>query len=168
MTTEGHSGVVTSSWLDQFRDAVERYYENPAEDAFTEWFRDQRSEGSFIDDRHAIAVILARARFEQWTPSQTAFENTKMVYHLLVKEPLSIEEVPKLKCRRFRKSEDWRRRFYEAILLCGQPPRASLTTSMLAATASAFHLLRAIQRGEYCDETKGLLCGDVSRSGHGG
>lgn len=114
MTKEGSSGVVSPPWLDEFRVAVERYYQNPPKDPFTEWLHDRRSEGGFVDDRHAIAVILARARFEQWTPSQTAFESTEMVYPLLAKRQLSLEEVPKLKSRRWRKREDWRRLFYEA------------------------------------------------------
>lgn len=102
------------SWLDQFRGAVERYYQDRPEDPFTEWFRDRWSEGGFVDDRHAIATILAQARFDQRTPSQTAFESTKMVYSLLSKRELSQAEVPKLKGCHWVKAEDWRRLFYEA------------------------------------------------------
>lgn len=101
-------------WLDEFRAAVERYYQDRPEDPFTEWFRDRRSEGGFVDDRHAVATILAQARFDQRTPSQTAFETTKMVYPLLSKRELSLEEVPELKGIRWRKPEDSRRLFYEA------------------------------------------------------
>lgn len=101
-------------WLDQFRAAVEGYYQDRPEDPFTEWFRDRWSEGGFVDDRHAVATILAQARFDQRTPSQTAFQSTRMVYSLLSKRGLSLEEVPKLKGIRWRSPEDSRRLFYEA------------------------------------------------------
>jgi len=101
-------------WLDQFRAAVERYYQSRPEDPFTEWFRDKRSEGGFVDNVHMIATILGEARFEQVTRSQAALENTKMVYPLLAKSKLSLEEVPRLKSRRWVKPEKWRRLFFEA------------------------------------------------------
>lgn len=101
-------------WLDQFRAAVERYYKDRPEDPFMEWFRGTRSEGGFVDDHHAIATILAQARFDQLTWSHTAVENTKMIYPLLAKSKLSLEEVPTLKSIQYRKPEDWRRLFYEA------------------------------------------------------
>jgi len=102
------------SWLDEFRAAVEMYYQDRPEDPFMEWFRDARSEGGFVDDLHVIVTILAQARFDQLAWSHTAVENTKMVYPLLSKRKLSLEEVPKLKSIQYRKPEDWRRLFYEA------------------------------------------------------
>lgn len=101
-------------WLDQFRTAVERYYQDRPEDPCMEWFRDKRSEGGFVDDQHVIVTILAQCRFDQLTWSQTAVENTKMVYPLLAKSKLSLEEVPRLKSIHWRKPEDWRRLFFEA------------------------------------------------------
>lgn len=101
-------------WLGQFRAAVERYYQDRPEDPFTEWFRQRRSEGGFVDDHQAIVTILTQARFDQLTWSHTAVENTKMVYPLLAKSKLSLEQVPRLKSIHWRKPEDWRRLFHEA------------------------------------------------------
>jgi len=102
------------SWLDEFRAAVERYYQDRRDDPFMEWFRDTRSEGGFVDEHHTMTTILAQARFDQLTWSHTALENTKMIYPLLARSKLSLEEVPKLKSTQYRKPEDWRRLFYEA------------------------------------------------------
>jgi len=128
------------SWIENFRDAVESYYQKP-HDIFSVWFNECREEGEFKKPLHSLLTILVHARFEQGDPSIKALENTQRVFRLVVQPNLLLEEIPPLEGTPFASGEIWKELFYRAIPKFQQIGNAILEKDRWR----AFDLERAIQ-----------------------
>jgi hypothetical protein len=113
--TEMHEREASSfPWLDEFRIAVERYYqEHP--DLFLQWITARQSENELKDDLHSLLTLLAHARFDQMNETEKALKNTERVFQLLTKPQIAPEEIPSLEGTLFFSPEQWRDLFYRAV-----------------------------------------------------
>ena len=101
-------------WIEDFREAIERYYQQKP-DLFATWFESKRKEEGFRNLFHSIITILAHARFVQVSQPEKALENTQRVYSLLPNLNLSIEEIPPLEGTKFFSPEVWKELFRRAM-----------------------------------------------------
>jgi hypothetical protein len=102
------------SWIEDFRSAVEDYYQKNRE-PFSSWFNSCRhSEGLDHPYRSAL-TILTHARFNQKNQSEKALENTQKVFRLLDQSNLILEQIPPLEGTPFFTAENWRELFLRAI-----------------------------------------------------
>jgi len=102
------------SWIDDFRNSVEVYYQE-GHDIFSSWFQASQEEEKFANPLHSVLTILVHARFNQITQSEEALENTKKVFKLILQPNLLLEEIPLLEGTPFFSGENWRELFYRAI-----------------------------------------------------
>jgi hypothetical protein len=102
------------TWLESFRNSIERYYQKPR-DIFSIWFEEHRRGDEFADSFRCLLTILVHARFDQMDQSEKALENTERVFRLIVQPNLSLEEIPPLEGMKFFSGENWRELFYRAI-----------------------------------------------------
>jgi hypothetical protein len=130
----------TFLWIENFRDAVETYYQKP-HDIFSIWFEECRKEGEFKNPLHSLLTILVHARFEQGDQSIKALENTQRVFKLIIQPNLLLEEVPPLEGTPFASGEIWKELFYKAIPKVQQIGNAILEKNRWR----AFDLEQAIQ-----------------------
>jgi hypothetical protein len=101
-------------WIEDFRKAVETYYEEPP-DIFPAWFESQRKENGFADSFHSLLTILVHARFDQMSQSKNALENTARVFKIIRTPHLKLEEIPPLEGTQFFSGENWRDLLHRAI-----------------------------------------------------
>jgi hypothetical protein len=106
--------VSTFSWIGNFTDAVEAFYQTPR-DAFTIWFEECRKKGDFKDSFHGLLTILVHSRFEQGNESIKALENTQKLFRLIVQPNLLLNEIPPLEGTFFVSGEVWRGLFQRAL-----------------------------------------------------
>ena len=107
----------SEDWIEQFRQAVERYYERP-HDPFMEWFAQKRRENAFANHDREVATILTDARFDQaGILAEKALENTISVYELLSADLVSVSQVPLLTAPPNSEmgNESWTRAFVAAF-----------------------------------------------------
>jgi hypothetical protein len=139
MKEEGESRP-SFSWMEQFKDAVEAFYQRPR-DMFSMWFEECRKGGGFINSLHALMTILVHSRFDQANQPLQALENTQRVYGVVVQRNLSLEEIPLLEGTTFASGEVWRDLFHRALPKVQQIGNAILEKSKW----NAFDLERLIQ-----------------------
>lgn len=101
-------------WIEDFRKAVEVYYQNQ-HDLFSIWFGECQRDGNFKDSLHSLWTILVHARFDQTEQTANALENTQRVFRCITFDPLPLEEIPTLEGTSFISGEGWRELFYRAI-----------------------------------------------------
>ncbi len=101
-------------WIEDFKDAIERYY-HQRPDLFATWFESKRKEEGLENLFHSILTILTHARFVQDSQTEKALENTQKAYSLLPNLNLSMEEIPSLEGTKFFSSEIWKELFRRAI-----------------------------------------------------
>jgi len=102
------------SWLEDFKKAIE-VYGQMNRDPFLFWFQDLQKKGQFEDAYHSLLTLLIYARFNQTYPSDTALENTKKVFPLMLQTDLPHEEFPPLERALFFPPDVWRDLYIRAI-----------------------------------------------------
>jgi hypothetical protein len=128
------------SWLETFRNTVEKFYQRPR-DIFLTWFEEYQKEGRFINSLHALLTILVYSRFNQGNPTLQALENTQRVFPLVLQSNLLLEEFPTLEATPFESGEVWKDLFHRALPKILQIGKAILEKGEW----NAFELERLIQ-----------------------
>lgn len=101
-------------WVEDFRNAVENYYQKNR-GPFSSWFNACRHSEGLDDPYRSALTILTHARFSQKNQSEKALENTQKVFRLLHQSNLSLEQIPPLEGTPFSTGENWRELFHRAI-----------------------------------------------------
>jgi hypothetical protein len=132
--------VVPVVWVEDFRKAVQDFYEKPR-DIFSIWFEGCRREGEFKNPLHALLTILVHSRFDQGNHSTKALENTQRVFKTIAQQNLVLGDIPPMEGTPFASGEVWRELFQRAL-----PKVQQIGNAILEKTKwSAFDLGRLVQ-----------------------
>jgi hypothetical protein len=114
VTEKGEEELPPFLWIEDFRQSIEIYYQNPR-DQFINWFKTQQKYGGFVDSAHSLLTILVYARFNQMNQLEKALKNTEREFRLILQPELRLEEISPLEGTPFFSGEIWRDLFFRAI-----------------------------------------------------
>ena len=113
-TKEEKEHLALFPWIENFRNAVENYYQR-SQNIFFIWFEENRKKDGFIDAYHSLLTILLHARFDQMDQPEKASVNTQKVFRLIVRSNLLLDEIPSIEGTKYVSGENWRDLLYRAI-----------------------------------------------------